>query len=50
MPGTPFITGGGGGRSRRFCLGVTAKNTRRSLKKLLFPLLELVGVHVELPG
>lgn len=38
------------GRGRRFCLGFTTKNSRRSLKELLFPLLDLVGVDIELLG
>lgn len=38
------------GRSRRFCLGVTAKNARRSFEELLFRLLDLVGVDIELLG
>jgi len=31
------------GRSRRYCLGFTAKNARRSLQELLSPLLGPLG-------
>jgi hypothetical protein len=36
------------GRTRWLRLRFIAENTSRPLKKLVFPLLDLVGVHVEL--
>ena len=37
-------------QGRRFCLGFSAKNARGSHKELFFPLLDLVGVDIELLG
>jgi hypothetical protein len=36
------------GGARRFGPGFIAKNARRPLKELVFPLLDLIGVHIEL--
>jgi hypothetical protein len=36
------------GWARRFRLGVNAENARRPLKELVFPSLDLIGVHIEL--
>lgn len=36
--------------ARRFRLGFIAENARRPLKELIFPLFDLVGVHIELLG
>lgn len=38
------------GWSRRFRLHVIAEDACRPLKELVFPLLDLVGVHIELLG
>ncbi len=38
------------GWTRRFRLRFLAKDARRPLKELVFPLPDLVGVHVELLG
>jgi hypothetical protein len=38
------------GRSRRFGFGGIAENACRSLKELVFPLLNLIGLSVELLG
>ena len=36
------------GRACRFSLGFIAEKARRPLKELIFPLFDLVGVHIEL--
>jgi hypothetical protein len=38
------------GRSRWFSFGVITENACRPLKELVLPLLDLIGMHVELLG